>query len=333
MRAARTLSILMLLQRRGRLSATELAGLLEVSVRTVHRDIEHLSAAGVPVYAIRGRDGGFELLDGWRTELTGLTGDEAEAMFLAGVPGLAHRLGLGRQLDAAELKLLAALTGDDPHRVRDRFHVDPTRWFADDEATPLLPVLSAATWRDERIRITYESWTRTSTRVVSPLGIVVKAGLWYLVAIATTRPHTYRVSQVQAVEPTGQHFERPANFDLAGYWARHTNDYERSRYTSTAVIRASPAGIARLARSSRIVADAINEAAAAATRSTDEDGWVLVTIPIESFEHAVADLLSTDIEVVAPAELRAQLRAASQSVAARHRQRRRGDRSRPRPPS
>lgn len=120
---------MLLLQSRGRLSATELADLLEVSVRTVHRDIEQLSAAGVPVYALRGRDGGFELLDGWRSQLTGLTDDEAAAIFLAGVPGLANALGHGDELAAAELKLLASMTGNDPLRLRSRFHVDPTRWL------------------------------------------------------------------------------------------------------------------------------------------------------------------------------------------------------------
>jgi predicted DNA-binding transcriptional regulator YafY len=317
MRAARSLSILLLLQRRGRLSASTLAGLLEVSVRTVHRDIERLGAAGVPVYAIRGKDGGYELLDGWRTNLTGLTNAEAEALFLAGVPGLARALGLGTQLISAELKVSASLVRSDiadPLRVRSRFHVDPTRWFADDDATPSLAVLSEATWNDQLVRIRYRSWTSTSTRVVAPLGIVVKAGSWYLVAEHAKRVRTFRISEVLAATTTGQRFSRPATFDLETFWSMHTERYEQSRYTTTAQIRATSAGLARLRRSANIVADTID----AAHASIGPDGWTELVIPIEDNHETDTTLLSPDIEVLAPAQLRARMHHLCTQIAQRY---------------
>src|SRR5574338_1215164 len=159
MRASRLLSILILLQMRGRMSAEALAAEFEVSVRTIYRDIDQLSAAGVPVYAERGRSGGFQLLDGYRTRLTGFTPAEADALLLAGVGGAAADLGIGAELAQAQLKLLASLppdSGASAQRVATRFHLDPINWYTRSEPLDLLPSLAAAVWRDQRIRIRYE---------------------------------------------------------------------------------------------------------------------------------------------------------------------------------
>src|SRR3954465_15457467 len=163
MRASRLLSIMMLLQARGRLSAETLAEELEVSVRTIYRDIDQLSAAGVPVYADIGRNGGFRPLDGWRTRLTGLTAPEARALFLSGLPGPASELGLGDEVAAAELKLLAALPAawqGGGQGSASRFHLDPRGWFSAGPRPEFLKAVAEAVWSETRILIKYDSWTQ-----------------------------------------------------------------------------------------------------------------------------------------------------------------------------
>ena len=167
MRASRLLSILMLLQSRGRLSAQVLADELEVSVRTVYRDVDELSASGVPVWADRGRLGGFQLQPGWRTRVDGLTAPEAQAMFLGGLPGPAAQLGLGEAMASAQLKLLAALPDgwrEDARRVSTRFHVDPVDWYRGPAATDHLPAIAQAVWGERKIEVRYESWSGTTQR-------------------------------------------------------------------------------------------------------------------------------------------------------------------------
>ena len=158
MRASRLVNLLLLLQSRGGLTAAELARELEVSVRTVHRDVEELSAAGVPIFAERGPLGGIRLVDGYRTRLTGMTADEAEALFLAGLPGPAAQLGLGTVVAAAQLKVMAALPPElrsRASRIVERFHLDAAGWFQADEAVPHLATLSTAVWDGRRAVISY----------------------------------------------------------------------------------------------------------------------------------------------------------------------------------
>lgn len=317
MRASRLLSILMLLQARGRVSATELAEHVEVSVRTVYRDIEQLSAAGVPVYAERGRSGGFRLLDGWRTKLTGLTEDEAQAVFLAGLTGPAEQLGLGDALAVAQRKLAAALPADwqsDARRVSSRVHLDPTGWYQPPMAADHLAVIAAAVWADEILEIRYESWTATSDRLVSPLGMVIKAGAWYVVAESDGAVRTFRLSNVLAATPTGHHFQRPAKFDLAAHWTTAAAEFERSRYVATATVQVSELGLDALRRLSTAVA-------AAAASEPDGGGLRRVTIPIESVSHAAGQLLplGIEVEVLEPAELRERMAALADQIATRHR--------------
>lgn len=195
MRASRLLSILLLLQTRGRMTADQLAGELEVSVRTVYRDVESLAAAGVPLYADRGPRGGYQLLDGFRTRLTGLTSDEADSLFLAGMPGPAADMGLGTVLAAAQLKLLAALPPelrDRAGRIRERFHLDAPGWFRRAEPTPHLAAVADAVWQQRRVRVRYLRWNRGGLlpvdRTLEPLGVVLKAGSWYLIAQAVDPP-------------------------------------------------------------------------------------------------------------------------------------------------
>jgi predicted DNA-binding transcriptional regulator YafY len=232
MRATRLVSLLLLLQARGLLTAAELAERMEVSVRTVHRDIESLAAAGVPVEAVRGPAGGYRLPGGYRTRLTGLNADEAEALFAAGMTGPAAELGLGGELAAARLKVLAAL----PQELQERatraqrlFHLDTRGWFRVEDRVPHLPELAAALWRGCRVRIRYREGRRVVQRTLDPLGLVVKGGAWYLVAYRSAGMRVYRVSRVVSVRQLDVELRRPPGFDLVGYWEQWSRDFEEGR--------------------------------------------------------------------------------------------------------
>ena len=307
MRASRLLSILLLLQTRGRMTAQALADEFETSVRTIYRDIDHLSAAGVPVYADRGRTGGFQLLEGYRTRLTGLSAAEAETLFLSGLPGPAADLGLGDAMAAAQLKLLAALPAEGRSgaaRIGSRFHLDPIGWYSNAEQTDVLPQLAEAVWNARRIKVRYDSWRGIVDRELEPLGLTLKAGVWYAVAQAGGRPRTYRVSNIQALDLLPETFERPASFDLAGFWQAWVRDFEDRLYVAAAVLRLSPTGLRLICNVSPVA-----ERAAHAATDFDAAGWATVSIPIESVDHAASDFmkLGTDAEVLAPPELRARM--------------------------
>src|ERR1700710_1769270 len=281
MRASRLLSLLMLLQSRGRVSAQVLAAALEVSVRTIHRDVDELSAAGVPVWADRGRLGGFQLQPGWRTRVDGLTAPEAQAMFLGGLPGPAAELGLGEAMASAQLKLLAALPEgwrEDARRVSARFHLDPIDWYRGPSATDHLPAIARAVWSERRVAMRYESWKGEVSRRVDPLGLVLKAGIWYLAAQVGNGVRTYRLSSILDLEVTDDPFERPANFDLAAWWQASTKRFEKALAVTTAHLRATAAGMKAL----RDLGSAVPQTAEATAGAPDEKGWRRVTIPIES---------------------------------------------------
>jgi predicted DNA-binding transcriptional regulator YafY len=307
-RASRLLSIMMLLQAKGRMSAESLAEELEVSVRTIYRDIDQLSAAGVPVYADIGRNGGFALLDGWRTRLTGLTAPEARALFLSGLPGPASELGLGDEVAAAELKLLAALPADwqtEATRMSSRFHLDPKGWFSTGPRPEFLQAVAEAVWSETRITIKYDSWTQISERVVEPLGLVLKGGIWYLVAQRETGMRTYRMSQILALTPSDEGFERPADFDLPKHWRESTASFEREIYVGMARVRATRTGISRL----KDISQRCKEAIEAQALAFDDDGWAQLDVPIEEDRWASREMTraGAEVEVLAPESLRLRM--------------------------
>ncbi len=310
MRASRLLSLLMLLQSRGRMTAPQLASELEVSVRTIYRDVESLSAAGVPIYADRGPAGGYQLMDRYRTRLTGMTHDEAESLFLAGVPGAAAEFGLGKALAAARLKLLAALPagmGDRAGRIGERFHLDAPGWYHDGEHPPHLPGVAEAVWNQRAIEVRYDSWKGERTRTLEPLGIVLKGGVWYLVARASGQVRTYRVSRVLRLKTLDDTFERPAKFDLARYWQAWFEESRERMYQERAVVRLSPNGQKMLPH----LFDSVTiRAAADSATSPDSDGWIQVEIPVESVRFGSTKLLQLgmDAEVLAPTAMREHLR-------------------------
>ncbi|GGK77443.1 transcriptional regulator [Planomonospora parontospora subsp. parontospora] len=311
MRASRLLSLLLLLQTRGRMTAAELSEELEVSIRTVYRDVEALSSAGVPVYADRGPAGGYRLLDGYRTRLNGLTAEEASSMFLAALPGPAAELGLGEVAAAAELKLLAALPpGPRSHatRMRERFHLDVPGWYRSAEEAPFLGEVARAVWEQRPVRMTYRRWgPQDVERLVHPYGLVLKGGSWYMVASpGEESPRTYKVARIVAAEVLDGCFERPEGFDLADFWARYTVDFRERMYTAHALIRLAP-GLEGLLRYT--VGEDPADAALACAGPPDERGWRVLRLPVESIRHARWLLLrlGTDVEVLEPPELRAAM--------------------------
>ncbi|MEU0811328.1 WYL domain-containing protein [Streptomyces sp. NPDC005970] len=310
MRADRLLSLLLLLQNRGRMTAPELAAELEVSVRTVYRDIDALGASGIPVYADRGPAGGYRLLDGYRTRLTGLTGDEADSLSLAGMPGPATQLGLGADLATAQLKLRAALPaelGERSRRIQERFHLDAPGWFRDAEEVPHLGAVAEAVWRPSVLRVHYRRWRGEVRRDLHPLGLVLKGGIWYLVARVESAEgaegvRTYRVSRMLAAEVLEETFERPTGFDLAAYWEESSRRLEEMRFQGEAELLLTPRGLRLLP----MKFGAAGEAAAAAAGPPDADGRVRVVLPVESLPVATHDVLwlGAEADVLGPPELR-----------------------------
>ncbi len=307
MLASRLLSILMLLQTRGRMSATDLAAQFEVSVRTIHRDIDQLSAAGIPVYAERGRSGGFQLMDGYRTKLTGLTQSEAETLFLAGLPGPAAQLGLADLLFTARLKLLAALPANvqpEAERIASRFHLDPVAWFRGADTLPSLQTVARAVWSGRYLALRYRRAGQDETRSLKlgPLGLVLKGGVWYLVAQNGKAVRTYRVANIAAAEITDLPFPRPDDFNLAAHWEKASHDYEKSVYRDEADVLLSPAGLDRLWR----LGSSVLESAERTRSGPDASGWVRCSLPIESVEIGARELLvlGPEAQVIGPPALR-----------------------------
>jgi predicted DNA-binding transcriptional regulator YafY len=334
MRASRLVSILLLLQSRGRLTAQELAGALEVSVRTVYRDMESLAAAGVPLYGEAGHDGGYRLVDGYRTRLTGLTDGEADSLFLTGLPGAAADLGLGASVTAAQLKLMAALPAelrDRAGRAAGRFHLDAPSWYRDADSSPHLAAVADAVWNERPIRIRYLRWAKPQevTRVVEPYGLVLKAGRWYLVAAASNATRTYRVSRILDVQPLDVTFERDPGFDLASYWQQYLRSFEERRHVDHAVVRLSPDAFDRLPE----VAEPSVVDAARRSAEPGEQGWLRVTIPVEEPSQALSELfrLAPGIEILGPHHLRAQMIETLQSLNRLYPTRTRPARRRPKP--
>lgn len=312
MKASRLLSILMLLQARGRLTAGALAQAMEVSERTVLRDIDQLSAAGVPLWGERGRQGGFQLREGWSTQLTGMTEPEANALLLAGLPGPATELGLGAAAASARLKMVASLPGEwreQADRVGQRLHIDPVDWYRTQDAPRFLREVADAVWRARRIDARYESWRGKASRVLEPLGLVLKAGAWYLVARAEDAKgdavRTYRLASLLELK-VGAAFKRPKGFDLARTWQASAARFEAELRSIEVRVRVSDRCMKWLANARIPHAD-----------QTGDD----VTIRVESIEQGARQLLAfgDEIEVLAPPAMRERMVQQASAVAALYR--------------
>lgn len=322
MRAGRLVQLLLVLQTRGRTTAATLAAELEVTTRTIYRDVEALSAAGVPIYAESGHGGGIQLVDGYRTDLTGLSDAEAGALAFAGLPDAAAQLGLGSVLLAAQAKVDAALPAElrtRAARLRERFLLDAPGWFREPERLDVLPALSAALWDGWRVEIGYRRGDGAVQRRLDPLGLVLKAGVWYLLAAAdgTASVRTYRVGRITAIETLAERVVRPPGFDLATAWRAANQQFDRDIRPLEVRARVRTDQLRRLRHA--LTELAADEAVATATPSP-VDGWSDVRIQAESVEVAHDELLrlGAAVEVLRPTELRAALAATGAALAAHH---------------
>lgn len=305
MRASRLLSIQMLSETRGRMGARALADALEVSVRTLYRDGDELGATGMTVISERGRTGGLALLRGWKTTLTGLTPSEAQAVFVSGLAGPAADLGLRNHVEQAQLKRMAALPAawrDDARRASSRLYLDPMDWHREAETMPHLRLIASAVWGDRTLALRYQRWARASRQLVHPLGRVLKAGAWYLVAARDDRARTCRVSNIfKAVVQDGRAV-RPGKFDLAAHWRASVRQCDGEAFKGEATVLATPAGLKGLACLSSAVAKRV----AQVQMTADPSQRAKIRIPIESIEHATGQLirLAPGVEVLERRALR-----------------------------
>jgi predicted DNA-binding transcriptional regulator YafY len=299
-RASRLVTFLLLLQTRGQLTAVEIAERLEVSERTVQRDAQALADAGVPIVSVRGPAGGYRLERGYRTKLTGLDGAEAEALFV----GPAAELGLGRELAAARLKLLASLPAELQERAgraAQLFHVDTRGWFREEDRVPHLPVIAGALWRGRRLDMRYREGAKVVSRRLDPLGLVLKAGVWYLLARRRGEERVYRVSRIVSARERAEESTRDPGFDLAEAWAARSQAFERSRPAVEVTVRV-PHTQVRYLRGARVLEDG--------ERPT-------VIAQYDGLDHAFRSLLSygAEAEVLAPDELRDRIAASAAATA------------------
>jgi predicted DNA-binding transcriptional regulator YafY len=306
MRADRLLSILMTLQLRRLITASELSKQMEVSTRTIFRDLDALCQSGVPIVADRGRTGGVRLVEGYQTKLTGLSADEARALPFASVGLAAAALGLGGTAEAARLKVLAAIPSAGRERAdqaSQRFHVDPMDWYRRSATPKHLRIVAEAVWAGRVVELDYESWSARRKRVVDPLGLVLKGGNWYLVARQRKRLSIYRLENVHDVNVLPQTYAQPRNFNLASVWRDQVLRFEESLRRSKAEIRFAESAMSRVGRLGADAEEAIHAA------KSDRSGWRRATIWIESIDHAAGMLLAfgSEIEVLSPEKLRVEI--------------------------
>lgn len=315
--------MVLLLQSRTAMTAAELARELQVSERTVTRDAQALCEAGIPVYAERGSAGGYRLVGGYRTGLTGLARDEAEALFLSGLPSALREMGLADAGDAARLKVSAALLPslrDASAGAARRFHLDAPGWYQEPVTPALLPAVAGAVWDDRTVHARYRRGGRDTgaERELAPYGLVLKAGVWYLCARAQDDFRVYRIDRFTAVTVSDTRFDRDESFDLPAFWAERADRFARSILRTEVTLRLSEAAVRRLPHAVDRVAA---QDALAAAGPPGPDGRVTVTLPVESLDVAYSQLLTLgpELEVLEPAALRSRFAAAAERLHALYR--------------
>lgn len=287
MRADRLLSLLMLLQTRGTMTAQTLAAELEVTERTIYRDVIALSASGVPVYTERGPGGGIALVEDYRTNLTGLNADEVRALFMLSIPAPLDQLGVGDELRTALLKLSAALPSSrraDESTARQRIHLDTAWWFQSEEPTPHLKTVQSALWSDRKLNLTYRSdFAADVEMVIAPYGLVAKASVWYLVGAREDHLRVLRVSKIQQASLREESFERPSTFDLLKFWKSWCDEFESSRPQYPVTLRVSPT-LAKILSKNR-------PQTLTSPPAPETDGWSIITLTFENLEAARTHIL------------------------------------------
>ena len=314
MRADRLFSIVLLLQAHHQLTSRDLASRLEVSERTIHRDMEALSGAGIPVIAARGSGGGWSLLGEYRTTITGLTEAEIQSLFVTKPTKLLADLHLQKAADGAQLKLLASLPSAfrrGAEQTRQRIHVDVSGWSRREEAVPFLPILQEALWLERKLKITYERGENSEPveRLLSPLGLVAKGSVWYLVASIDESVRSYRVSRISEAEILDDAAPIPSDFNLADYWEHSASTFKRSVPNYLATFWVSPSVLLRLTFAGRFAR--VNE-----TEETDARGWkkVHVGFDVEEMACEYAVSFGPNLEVIEPLSLREKVVAMTKAT-------------------
>jgi predicted DNA-binding transcriptional regulator YafY len=316
MRADRLLSMLMLLQTHRRLTARKLAAELEVSERTIYRDVIALNSAGIPIYTESGPGGGIALIEDYQTDLTGLLPQEVHALSMLNIPEALVSLGVDHALKAALLKLAAAIPPSmraTQAQTHNRLHLDATWWFQADEPTPHLQTIKDAVWQDRLLQITYQGEFNTiGQQVIAPYGLVAKASLWYLVYALAGHLRVRRVAHIISAEMLPETFTRPADFDLTAFWQTWCADYEKDRPLFEVKLRVAPSLAGRLPKLlQENLPDLLN-----APPMIPETGWQLMTLHFESFEAARTQLLGFGgaVEVLEPLALRTSMADYAQQI-------------------
>lgn len=314
MKAQRLLSILLHMQNHGKITCRELAERLEVSERTILRDMEALSAAGIPVYAERGSHGGWSLTEGYRTTLTGMSAEEIGSLVLANASHLLGDLGMEQLFQAAVQKLLAASAPPirlEAEMVRQRTYIDGAGWHPSTETFPLLHTVQEALWGDQKLRIQYPRGESHVERTVAPLGLVAKRNTWYLVAEVDGDLRTYRISRLLHAEVLAESFTRPDDFDLESYWKQSLADFKSQLPRYPARIRIAEKLLPRLERER--YTQLLHTVAL-------ESGWLDVDLEFNTLESACEVLLSygASVQVLEPEELRNQVLAEARAILQRY---------------
>lgn len=313
MRADRLLNLLLLLQNRGKMSSRQLAELLEVSERTIVRDIEALSAAGIPVYAERGSRGGWVLADSYRTNLTGMRPEEIVSLLLANHNELLKDLGIQGDFQAAYQKLLAAAPApirQDAELIRERLHIDGAGWHASEEAFPWLSAVQEAVWAQRKLRIRYRKEEGITERIIHPLGLVAKRNVWYVAAEQEPdgELRTFRISRLEEASLLDETFMRPEGFDLAAYWEQTTARFKSELPRYVARVRTTEAGVDRL-RKERFIK-------VLQVENSDNQGQILAEVDLQTLDWACGVILriGRDAEVLEPQELRERVISEAQAI-------------------
>lgn len=320
MRADRLLSILLLLQVHQRVTAQTLAQRLEVSQRTIYRDMEALSTAGVPVVAERGMGGGWTLMEDYQTKLTGLNEAEIQALFLASPSRLLNDLGLKQASESALIKLLAVLPSvhrQDAEYIRQRIYIETSGWRSSEESVGCFPVLQQAIWQEVKLKLSYQRSDEVIVeRLVDPLGLVAKGSTWYLVAAIDGSLRSYRASRIQTAYLTDISFQRPLDFDLVEYWRRSMKDFRINLPRYPAIVRADPDILPQMRYISRYVT--LEEPAQ--PYELDDQGWLRIPIQFESQFDAIHFVLGfgARIEALEPPELQSLVLAGARDILRSH---------------
>ncbi|SDE96673.1 Predicted DNA-binding transcriptional regulator YafY, contains an HTH and WYL domains [Fontibacillus panacisegetis] len=310
MRADRLLSILLLLQNNRKMSSRQLAEKLEVSERTIFRDIESLCSAGIPIHAERGSQGGWVLAESYRTNLTGMSEHEISSLLISNYSSLLDDLGIQKHFDSAYQKLLSS-TPDvirrDADITRQRIHIDGVGWHKSEEAFPWLSTVQEAVWSGQKLEVVYKKDDAAVTRIVHPLGLVAKRNVWYMVAESEGNPRTYRISRIIEARLLNETFERPDHFNLAQFWEQSTLEFKSNLPKYPARVRLTEARLIRLKQERYVKILHTKQ---------DSPGFVVADLEFHTLESAGEILLSCgrDAQVLTPFELREHIIAEAAAI-------------------